>query len=108
MKAGDGVHFQLISGESPCPGSLNAKLFAADHSVVMTFLPTASPLFLSLCLSLCLYLCLSFYLSLYTRLDLPLALILAYPLALTLAPCGLALPQFTSISMVFPSRGQTN
>lgn len=104
MKAGDGVHFQLISGESPCPESLNAKLFAADHSVVMTFLPTASPLFLSLCLSLCL----SFYLSLYTRLDLSLALTLAYPLALALAPCGLALPQFTSISMVFPSRGQTN
>ena len=100
MKAGDGVHFQLISGESPCPESLNAKLFAADHSAVMTFLPTASPLFLSLCLS--------FYLSLYTRLDLSLALTLAYPLALALAPCGLALPQFTSISMVFPSRGQTN
>lgn len=100
MKAGDGVHFQLISGESPCPERLNAKLFAADHSVVMTFLPTASALFLSLCLS--------FYLSLYTRLDLSLALILAYLLALTLAPCGLALPQFTSISMVFPSRGQTN
>ena len=100
MKAGDGVHFQLISGENPCPKSLNAKLFAADHSAVMTFLPTASPLFLSLCLS--------FYLSLYTRLDLSLALTLAYPLALALAPCGLALPQFTSISMVFPSRGQTN
>ena len=100
MKAGDGVHFQLISGESPCPESLNAKLFAADHSAVMTFLPTASPLFLSLCLS--------FYLSLYTRLDLSLALTLAYPLALALAPCGLTLPQFTSISMVFPSRGQTN
>ncbi len=100
MKAGDGVHFQLISGENPCPKSLNAKLFAADHSAVMTFLPTASPLFLSLCLS--------FYLSLYTRLDLSLALTLAYPLALALAPCGLTLPQFTSISMVFPSRGQTN
>lgn len=96
MKAGDGVHFQLISGENPCPKSLNAKLFAADHSAVMTFLPTASPL------------CLSFYLSLYTRLDLSLALTLAYPLALALAPCGLTLPQFTSISMVFPSRGQTN
>ena len=79
---------------------LNAKLFVADHSAVMTFLPTASPLFLSLCLS--------FYLSLYTRLDLSLALTLAYPLALALAPCGLTLPQFTSISMVFPSRGQTN
>ena len=100
MKAGDGVHFQLISGENPCPKSLNAKLFAADHSAVMTFLPTASPL--------CLSLCLSFYLSLYTRLDLSLALTLAYPLALALAPCGLTLPQFTSISMVFPSRGQTN
>jgi hypothetical protein len=100
VKAGDGVHFQLISGENPCPKSLNAKLFAADHSAVMTFLPTASPLFLSLCLS--------FYLSLYTRLDLSLALTLAYPLALALAPCGLTLPQFTSISMVFPSRGQTN
>jgi hypothetical protein len=100
VKAGDGVHFQLISGESPCPESLNAKLFAADHSAVMTFLPTASPPFLSLCLS--------FYLSLYTPLDLSLALTLAYPLALALAPCGLALPQFTSISMVFPSRGQTN
>ena len=100
MKAGDGVHFQLISGENPRPKSLNAKLFAADHSAVMTFLPTASPL--------CLSLCLSFYLSLYTRLDLSLALTLAYPLALALAPCGLTLPQFTSISMVFPSRGQTN
>ena len=100
MKAGDGVHFQLISGENPCPKSLNAKLFAVDHSAVMTFLPTASPLFL--------FLCLSFYFSLYTRLDLSLALTLAYPLALALAPCGLALPQFTSISMVFPSRGQTN
>ena len=104
MKAGDGVHFQLISGEYPRPKSLNAKLFAADHSAVMTFLPTASPLFLSLFLSLCL----SFYLLLHTSLDLSLALTLAYPLALALAPCGLTLPQLTSISMVFPSRGQTN
>jgi hypothetical protein len=34
VKARDGVRFQLISGENPCPEGLNAGLFNADHSSV--------------------------------------------------------------------------